>query len=102
VLRSRTETTFSRPRGDDLDMRRRHPDLSVWWRRCFGNVDRSARGSHAPIRISPDVFTLIGFYPVLQDPCVLFRFYGLRRHLRNAISPGQSKRANKLHATIDP
>ena len=36
VFRSRaktTATTFSRPRGDDLNMRRRHPDPSAWWRR---------------------------------------------------------------------
>lgn len=31
-----TATTFSHPRGDSLNMRRRHPDLSVWWRRWFG------------------------------------------------------------------
>lgn len=39
VLRTRNETSaeaFSRPRGSDLNLRNRHPDLSVWWRRFPG------------------------------------------------------------------
>lgn len=51
VLRSRAETTattFSRPRRSDLDMRRRHPDLSAWWRRCFGQRQPLYTGFSCP------------------------------------------------------
>ena len=57
-LRTRYKTSaeaFSRPRGGDLDMRHRLPDPSAWRRRFLGQrLTARYKGSHAPIRISPN------------------------------------------------
>jgi len=46
---------FSLPRGRDLDMRHRLPDLSAWRQRFSRSTpDRLPRGFYAPVRISSD------------------------------------------------